>query len=91
VPYVRPHYRNGHHVRGHWRRGPGGALGLGGGAVALAVVAVVAALSMASWLSPAASPPQPRQADAYPHDAEVAGARDRPQPLHRPGRQRATP
>jgi hypothetical protein len=59
VPDVRPHYRNGHHVRGHWRRGPGGALGLGGGAVALAVVAVVAALSMASWLSPPPARPNP--------------------------------
>jgi hypothetical protein len=41
VPYVRPHFRAGHYVRGHWRRRSGSGLALSGGALALVVLAAL--------------------------------------------------
>ena len=39
--YVRPHIRNGHRVRGHYRPNPGGGASTGGALLAIILVILV--------------------------------------------------
>jgi hypothetical protein len=66
VPYVRPHIRAGRYVRGYWRRSPSTGLGLAGGMLVLAVLAVLLIPLLSSPPSTRPSPSRPAPAPRSP-------------------------